>query len=93
MNESINEQKEKVSSENTLAMELLKEVQAQSKRWMIAFITILVMWFLTIGGFIWYLYQYDFASYEITSNDGGNANYIGNDGDIINGAGESTPKN
>lgn len=29
--------------------------------------------------------QYDYESYEITADGDSNANYIGNDGDIING--------
>lgn len=72
------------TSINGLAIELLKEVKVQTKRWMIAFFTVLVLWFATIGGFVWYLNQYDFESYEVISEDGGNANYVGNDGDISN---------
>lgn len=37
--------------------------------------------------------QYDYVddySVELDSGDGGNANYIGNDGDIYNGEGNST---
>jgi hypothetical protein len=39
--------------------------------------------------------QYDYTSEEviIDSQDGGNANYIGNDGDIINGTNNGTEKN
>lgn len=38
-----------------------------------------------------YLSQYDYFSETVTvdSADGGNANYIGNDGDIYNGEGDS----
>lgn len=85
MAENINIQEKENFSEKSLAMELLKEVQIQSKRWMIAFIAVLIMWFLTIGGFVWYLNQYDFVSY---SQDGGGYNNIntGEQGDVINGA-------
>ena len=38
-----------------------------------------------VAGFFLFLYQYDFATYDIISETG-NANYIGNDGDIMNGA-------
>lgn len=36
--------------------------------------------------------QYDIESYSLSTEGGGNANYIGQDGDIYNGASES-PKN
>ncbi len=39
----------------TLASELLHELKMQSKRWFIAFIVALVLWFATIGVFIWYV--------------------------------------
>lgn len=84
MDNDKNIQKEDMS-EKSLAVELLTEVKAQSKRWAIAFFTVLFLWFATICGFVWLWNQYDFASYEVTSNDGGNANYIGNDGNITNG--------
>lgn len=37
------------------ATELLHEVKASSKRWFIAFVTVLILWFSTIGIFIWYI--------------------------------------
>lgn len=48
--------------ENSLAMELLKGYSSQAHRWFIAFIIVLCMWFGTIGGFIWFLNQYNFES-------------------------------
>lgn len=47
--------KEKV--ENSFAKELLKGYSAQAHRWFVAFIVVLIMWFSTIGMFIWYLNQ------------------------------------
>ena len=41
--------------EEKLATELLHEIKAQSKRWFIAFLVVLVLWFSTIGIFIWYV--------------------------------------
>lgn len=38
-----------------LATELLHELKQSSRRWFIAFITVLVLWFATIGIFIWYI--------------------------------------
>ena len=40
----------------TLATEMLKEIKATSKRWFIAFIITLCLWFATIVGFIIYEY-------------------------------------
>lgn len=42
---------------SSLALEMLKEVKAQSKRWFISFIIVLMLWFATIGVFIWYINQ------------------------------------
>ena len=73
-------------NQDSFAMELLKGYSAQAKRWFIACMIILSMWLITIGGFIYYLNQYDFESYETTVDaENGVANYIGNDGDIYNG--------
>lgn len=41
----------------TFAMEILQELKAQSKRWFISFIIVLILWFATIGVFIWYINQ------------------------------------
>ena len=40
----------------TLATEMLKEIKATSKRWFIAFIITLCLWFATVIGFIIYEY-------------------------------------
>lgn len=37
------------------ATELLHEVKASAKRWFIAFLVVLGLWFATIGVFIWYI--------------------------------------
>lgn len=39
----------------SLASELLHELKATSKRWFMAFIIVVVLWFTTIGIFIWYV--------------------------------------
>lgn len=80
-----------MSSEDTqsLATELLHELKAASKRWFIAFITVLILWFATIGVFIWYIsLPVEESSCVDILNDDGNANYIGRDAinsDINNG--------
>jgi len=43
--------------ERSLALEMLQELKAQSKRWFISFIIVLILWFATIGVFIWYINQ------------------------------------
>lgn len=65
----------------TLATEMLKEIKATSRRWFIAFIVTLVLWFATIIGFVLYeYYSLPVAEDVVTvENDDGNANYIGND--------------
>lgn len=39
----------------TLATDLLHELKQSSRRWFIAFIVTLTLWFATIGIFIWYI--------------------------------------
>lgn len=39
----------------TLAAELLQELKASSKRWFIAFCTMVGVELATIGGFLWYI--------------------------------------
>ena len=79
---------------DTFAMAMLKSYHKQATRWYIIAIVILSMWLATIGGFVYYLSLYDFSSETITveqdSTDGGNANYIGGNGDIANGETENS---
>lgn len=42
---------------DTLALEMMKELKTHSKRWFISFIIVLMLWFATIGVFIWYINQ------------------------------------
>lgn len=39
----------------TLATEMLRELKASNRRWFIAFIVVLILWFATIGAFLWYV--------------------------------------
>lgn len=39
----------------TLASEMLHELKASNRRWFIAFVVVLTLWFATIGVFIWYI--------------------------------------
>ena len=69
-----------------LATELLHELKATSKRWFIAFCIMVVLEIVTIAGFLWYI-SLPVEEIVVESDDGGNANYIGNDvqGDLNNG--------
>lgn len=71
------ENRDNVNEEKTLAMEMLGELKEQSKRWFRAFLVVVAVEVLTIGGFIWYLNQYDFIStveqtgiYTLTDSNG-----------------------
>lgn len=46
-----------MEEKNTLALEMMRELKANSKRWFISFLVVLVLWFTTIGIFIWYINQ------------------------------------
>lgn len=87
-------EKGKNKVEESFAKELLKGYSAQAHRWFIAFIVVLIMWFCTIGGFIWFLNQYNFESYEYTQ-DGQGTNNINNNigGSVYNGADIENPQN
>lgn len=39
----------------TLASEMLSELKASNRRWFIAFLIVLVLWFATMGVFFWYI--------------------------------------
>lgn len=84
MNENKNERSD--------AWHMIEQLGQQNRRMFIALITVLALWAGTIGGFIWYLYQYDFETYYVDA-DNGPANYIGNDGDIFNGESSSSETN
>lgn len=68
----------------TLATEMLHELKASSKRWFIAFLVTLVLWFATIGVFIWYIslpveeYYEDYTVEQDADHNGINK-FIGGD--------------
>ena len=63
------------------------------KRLWIALIVAVCLIFASNAAWLYAWCQYDYSSEEIVveqdAQDGGNANYIGNDGDIVNGLPES----
>ena len=83
-----------IEEKDTFAMAMLKSYHKQATRWFIIALVVLCMWLTTIGVFVWYLNQYDFSSETVTveqdTAEGGNANYIGGNGDIANGETENS---
>lgn len=71
--------------EETLAMEMLRELKAQSKRWFISFIIVLILWFATIGVFVWYINQ---PIEEIETTTTQEADTDGNNSPITQNIGE-----
>ena len=69
---AVDEVAEKVE-EKSLAYEILVELRTNCRRWFIAFVVVLLLWFATIGGFVWYISQYDYVSYQ---QDGSGFNNI-----------------
>ena len=67
----------------------MARMERQIKRLWIALIASVVLLFSSSAICTWAWMQYDYSSEEVivdvNSDDGGNANYIGNDGDIVNG--------
>lgn len=86
LKENISEQEEK-----GIAMDLLGELKNTiRKQW----ILIVVLIILLAGTSIYHIYQWSkFETVVVDSGDGGNAGYVGNDGDINNyGEGSGAPE-
>lgn len=81
---SENKAKEERSTEWSLSLELAKS----NKRMFVILITVIVLWFATIAGFVFYLNQYDFTDYEIQQDAECGNTFIGgaNEGDLTYGA-------
>lgn len=48
--------------EESLAMSLLKDYKKNNKRMFALLVIILILWFATIGSFVWYINQFDFVT-------------------------------
>lgn len=61
--------------------------ERHTKRLICLLLTIIMLWACTIGVFVWYLNQYEFSGVDVdlSTDGGGDANYIGQDGRILNG--------
>ena len=72
----------------------MAQMERQIKRLWIALIVAVALLFASSAIFAYAWLQYDYESYEITSDGDSNANYIGQDGNIYNGSiGESEEAN
>lgn len=65
--------------------------ERQTKRLIVMLIIMLVLFFASNMAWLYVWNQYGYVDEAVTvdSDDGGNANYIGNNGDIVNGYGDS----
>lgn len=72
----------------TLATEMLRELKASNRRWFIAFLVVLTLWFATIGGFLWYVSLPVEETTVEQSADGDNNSFVGI-GDMNGGVSES----
>ena len=99
------EKKEEIAVEDKIAEKtpdvpyiIYEEAQArmerQVKRLWIALIAAMIAIFACNAIWLYCWMQYDYVSdtYTIESQDGGNANFIGNDGDITNGTDRNSEK-
>lgn len=72
----------------------MARMERQVKRGWIALIVAVCLLFASNAAWLYAWMQYDYTSEEVivdvNSDDGGNANYIGNDGDIVNGESDRT---
>lgn len=71
----------------SLATELLHEIKSQAKRWFIAFMIVLLLWFATIGAFLWYISlpveEIESTTVEQEADNNTNTQLVG--GDYIGG--------
>lgn len=63
------------------------------KRMVMALVAAIALLFASNALWLWAWMQYDYESYEAITDNGGDANIIGNDGDIYNGYGEVEAEN
>lgn len=70
--------------ESSLARE-----ERQQKRLVVVIVILIILLFITNAVWVYFWNQYDY-SVDVKSDEGGIANYIGNDGDINNGTNNST---
>lgn len=72
----------------TLATEMLAELKANNRKWFIAFLVALVLWFATIGGFLWYI-SLPIEDVSITQKADGDSNNLVGIGNYNGGKSDS----
>ena len=78
-----------------IAFERMQSKDERNDKWRnLTIIILIVLLVLTNAMWLWAWNQYDYVdteeySVDLDADDGGNANYIGNDGDIYNGESNS----
>ena len=71
----------------TFATEMLRELKTSSRRWFVAFLIVLGLWFATIGAFLWYI-SLPMEDISISQKADGNSNLVGI-GDMYGGKSDS----
>ena len=71
----------------------MARMERQIKRLWIAVIVAVCLLFASNAGWLLACTSYDYSSYEAITDNGGDANIIGNDGDIYNVDGEAEETN
>lgn len=77
-----------------IAFERMQSKDERNDKWRnLTIIILVVLLVVTNAMWLWAWNQYDYVedyTVDVDSEDGGNANYIGNDGDIYNGESNGT---
>lgn len=79
-------EKGKQKVEESLAMRLIQDTRKQSKRWFIAWLITFLALLGVLSGIVYVVLTSNVSVKNITQDGYGINNYIGNDGDISNGA-------
>ena len=79
-------EKGKQKVEESLAMRLVQDTRKQSKRWFIAWLVTFLALLGVLSGIVYVVLTSNISVKNITQDGYGIDNYIGNDGDISNGA-------
>ena len=74
------------ANNDSFALELVREYAKQAKKWFVIAIVELGLIAAVVAGFLYFMSTNDITSTELSTDGGGNANFIsGTAGDINNG--------
>ena len=79
-------EKGKQKVEESLAMRLVQDTRKQSKQWFVAWLVTFLAFLGVLSGIVYLVLTNNISVKNITQDGYGINNYIGNDGDISNGA-------